>query len=315
MNYKELKLGRHGIPTWDAMIPLILEYLSDGRPVHSKKIAKDVSDSLELPDELRQATYINNPDSIMIEDRVKWGISELFTSGCIERPSRAIYEITTLGKELLKLDKSELTEKKIHSLPDYVSHKKELLERNKRKNIENESVDDESDDNVVEELVTKTELYNNEIATNLLRSIQEAEPTFFEKLVVKLLTKMGYKGNNGTAKVTQPTNDFGIDGIINQDPLGTNTVYLQAKRYKESNVVQRPEIDRFFGALSRIHADRGVFITTSHFSESAIETAKSFSIVLIDGIQLTNLMLQYQVGVQVKQSLELFEIDDDFFDN
>jgi len=317
MDYTKLKIGKHGLPTWDALIPSVLRYLSNGEPVASKKIATDISDSLELPTDLRNATYVNSPNANMIEDRTKWAVSELYTAKVLERPSRAIYKISAVGKDLLKLDDSELTREKIHSMPAYKKHRIELGERNKLTGTATVVVDTDdtnSDVNVVDELVAETDRYNNEVASNLLKMIQESEPTFFENLVVKLLVKMGYKGQNGNAKVTQATNDGGIDGIINQDALGTSTVYIQAKRYKDDNVVQRPAIEGFYGALSRVHADRGVFITTSHFSSSAIETAEGFSIVLIDGIQLTNLMLQYHVGVQVKKTLDLFEIDEDFFE-
>ncbi len=322
MDYRDLKIGKHGLPTWDALIPNVLHYLEDGNAKNSKMIFKDIADSLKLPKDLREATYPNNPRANMIEDRVKWAISELNTGGALERPSRGVYRISSVGKELLNLDDKELTRNKVHSLPAYVNHKNELKERNRIKGVaEKEDAEENSDDSfseemdVIDKLTKQTDKYNNEIAANLLKRIQDAEPAFFENLVVKLLVKMGYKGPNGSSKVTQKTNDGGIDGIINQDPLGTSTVYIQAKRYKDDNVVQRPAIDGFFGALSRVHADRGVFITTSHFSSSAISTAKNFSIVLIDGIQLTNLMLQYQVGVQVKKHLNLFEIDEDFFED
>lgn len=115
--------------------------------------------------------------------------------------------------------------------------------------------------------------------------------------------------------VTPQSHDGGIDGVINQDPLGTSTVYLQAKRYQANNVVQRPNIEQFYGALNRLHADRGVFITTSSFSQQAIQTAKSFSIVLIDGLKLMNLMLQYRVGVEAKHHFDLFTVDEDYFDS
>lgn len=138
--------------------------------------------------------------------------------------------------------------------------------------------------------------------------------SFFEHLVVDLLIKMGYQGVHGSAIVTPSTHDGGIDGVINQDPLGTSTVYVQAKRYQATNVVQRPAIDGFYGALSRVHADRGVFITTSSFSDQAEQTAKTFSIILIDGLKLTDLMLQYKVGVQAKRHYELFTVDEDYFE-
>ncbi len=125
---------------------------------------------------------------------------------------------------------------------------------------------------------------------------------------------MGYKGTNGQSVVTQKSNDGGIDGIINQDPLGLRTVYVQVKRYSEKNVVGSPEINSFFGALRRKQADRGVFITTSSFTNDARDAAKQLNIALVDGEMLTNLMIQYKVGVQVSQTYELYDIDDDFFE-
>ncbi|AKP66933.1 restriction endonuclease [Companilactobacillus ginsenosidimutans] len=312
MNYKDLQIGKHGLPRWDAMIPSVLHYLSNGETVQGRKIAMDIADSLGLPPALRKANYENRQKANMIEDRINWAVSELYTSGSLNRPKRAMYTISKVGLELLKLDDSEITEDKIHSLPEYVKHVQELKQRDKlTKTVE---IQKSEDDSGIDELIRKTTKYNNEVASKLLKMIQESEPTFFERLVIQLLSKMGYKGKNGSSIITPSTNDGGIDGMINQDPLGTNTVYIQAKRYSDGNVVQRPSIEGFYGALSRVHADRGVFITTSHFSKSAEETAKGFSIVLINGIQLTNLMLQYQVGVQIKQELNLFEIDEDFFD-
>lgn len=132
-------------------------------------------------------------------------------------------------------------------------------------------------------------------------------------MMVRLLSNMGYKGTNGQSLVTQRSNDSGIDGIINQDPLGLRTVYVQVKRYSQDNVVGRPVIDEFFGALRRKHTDRGVFITTSSFTEGAKEAAKQLNIALVDGEMLTNLMIQYKVGIQTKQTYELYDIDEDFF--
>lgn len=156
---------------------------------------------------------------------------------------------------------------------------------------------------------------NNEVAIELLDKVRQVDPTFFEELVVKLLVSMGYSGKNGEAKVTNRTNDGGIDGIINQDPLGTSTVYIQAKRYMEGDNVGRPDIQAFYGALAGVNADRGVFITTSSFSKGAQEFAKNQGIVPIDGIKLTELMLHYRVGVEIAKEYKLFRIDNDYFEN
>ncbi|WP_334329333.1 restriction endonuclease [Companilactobacillus sp. HBUAS59699] len=313
-DYRDMKLGKHGLPTWDAMVVVLMNLMADGKEYSGKQIKKMAADAIGLPEELRNTTYDSSNMDNMIENRAGWGLSESYTAGIFDRPKRGVYVITDLGKKLLKgNDTIDVTF--IHNLPKYQEHKNELKERNKRSNIDVNDKDSESFEDISENISETVTGYNNQVATELLRRIQAADPRFFENLVVKLLVAMGYRGPNGTARVTQSTNDGGIDGVINQDALGTNTIYIQAKRYNSDNVVQRPMIDTFFGSLSRIHADRGVFITTSSFSKNAIETAKGFSIVLIDGIQLTELMLQYHVGIQVKDSFELFEIDEDFFEN
>jgi len=310
LDYRQLKLGKHGLPTWDALAPIVLNLVQQKDEWHGKELNVAVADKLGLPDELRSTTYSNHQN--IIEDRSGWAISELSTAGLLRRTRRGYYTISSLGKELAS--KKELVDRDlIHRQPLYEQHERELIERKSRDQavapIDTETI------SVVAQLAQQARTYNAEVATNLLRRIRESEPEFFENLVVKLLASMGYRGPNGSAWVTQRSNDGGIDGVINQDALGTSTVYIQAKRYSEENVVQRPAIDSFFGALSRNHADRGVFITTSKLSKKAVETAKGFSIVLIDGIQLTDLMLQYHVGVQVKQRFEIFEIDKDFFED
>ena len=313
-DYRKMKLGKHGLPTWDTMIPVLIDLASDKKEHVGKELKVKAADSIGLPDELRNATYDSSYMDNMIEDRAEWGLSESYTAGIFERPRRGIYKISELGLQLL--DQLEFIDADfIHKLPKYQEHKKELSERNQRSNIDTNEKVPESFEDISENISDTVTSYNNQVASELLSRIQASDPKFFENLVVKLLVAMGYRGPNGTSKVTQSTNDGGIDGVINQDALGTNTIYIQAKRYSSDNVVQRPMIDAFFGSLSRIHADRGVFITTSSFSKNAIETAKGFSIVLIDGIQLTELMLQYHVGIQVKNSYQLFEIDEDFFEN
>ncbi|MFC6288778.1 restriction endonuclease [Levilactobacillus angrenensis] len=311
MDYHQLKIGKHGLPTWDALGPSVLALVATKSEWHGRKLNVAVADSLQLPAELRQLTYPNQQN--IIEDRVGWAVSEMTTAGLLRRTRRGYYAISKLGQQIAKSGVA-VTRELLHQQPLYIQHERDLAERRQRKQ---DAVVPETDDEAatVDRLTQQVNAYNDEVATSLLQRIREAEPAFFENLVVKLLGAMGYKGPNGSAWVTQLSNDGGIDGVINQDALGTSTVYVQAKRYEEANTVQRPAIDSFYGALSRYHADRGVFITTSSFSTKAVETAKNFSIVLVDGIQLTELMLQYHVGVQVKQQLEIFEIDQDFFED
>jgi len=155
---------------------------------------------------------------------------------------------------------------------------------------------------------------HEEVADELLVRLQGREPGFFEEAVVQLLLAMGYGGASGSGTVTQLSNDGGIDGVIDQDILGLNRVYIQAKRYGENNVAGRPDLQAFVGALSG-KADRGVFITTSRFTDGARVYAEAVPtrIILIDGKRLTSLMIRYGVGVQVRETYEVVEIDEDFF--
>lgn len=154
------------------------------------------------------------------------------------------------------------------------------------------------------------------VANELLSRALALPPLGFEDLVMALLEAMGY-GQSGRVERTRASGDAGIDGIISQDPLGLDRIYVQAKRYETDRVIQRPTIQSFVGALHQAHGDRGVFITTSSFSSGAREAAErdSFNIELIDGARLAKLMLRHQVGVQAEPPVTLFKVDEDFFES
>lgn len=312
IDYKKLKLGKNGIPAWDGLAYPTLLVINDAGTLIRKEIRRRVIKLLYIPEELTQVRYKNGNN--ILADRIDWAYWEMTMAGLLDRPARATYQITKLGKKILKEYGPQLDVRVIHSQKPFLEYKEELEQRNKRDGVEVKTRVIEDTENSSENIAELVTAANNAVATELLARIQQAEPSFFETLVVKLLSAMGYQGDDGTAIITQSSGDSGIDGIINQAPLGTSTVYIQAKRYKKGNTVARPEIDGFYGALAGRNASRGVFITTSKFTSGAQEQAKKFSIVLIDGIKLTKLMLKYRVGVQVKASFDLFEVDDDFFE-
>ena len=157
---------------------------------------------------------------------------------------------------------------------------------------------------------------NDDLSADLLQRVLDMSPTFFEKLVIDLLLNMGYGGRNKEmAKVTPTSHDNGVDGIIPEDALGLDKIYIQAKRYKDSPV-GKPEIQQFVGALEEQKATKGVFITTSKFTNGAIETANKASkkIVLIDGKSLADYMIEYNVGVSEKKVYEVKKLDSDYFE-
>lgn len=315
-NWKNLKTSKDGMPTYDSFYPYILKVLEDGKEKNKATIIKEVAIFLRVPEEIINIKYPNYPTSQgVFFSRLSFTLSDLYKAAAIERPRRAVYRITEKGLNLLATYGDGLTKDILKEQKEFKKYEAELKTRNEKDQIpesietEEEPVDERLQ---IEELVKKV---NNEVATELLDKIRSTNPYFFEKLVLDLLEKMGYGGTSGSSMVTNKSNDGGIDGIINQDPLGTNTVYVQAKRYKESNIIQRPAIQGFYGALAGINADRGVFITTSSFSKNAIAYAKRQSIVLVDGIQLTDMMLKYKVGIESHRVIELLKIDDDYFED
>lgn len=313
INYKQLKIGKHGLPTYDSLMPLVLMVLKDsGTAKSTKDIFKSITFLLDIPTELTSLTYQNSTDNIF-KDRVYWAISEANITGMITRISRGVYKINDIGLQLLEKYGLKLDSKITHTLDAYVEYKANLkkVKAGSDSINQNEQITNASD--IVENISSSASDYNSEIQTQLLNKVKKEDPSFFELLVSDLLSKMGYKGKNGSAVVTQKSHDGGVDGIINQDALGTSTVYIQAKRYDGHNV-QSPEIKTFFGTLESKHANRGVFITTSDFSKEALNLANIFSIVTINGIELTKLMIKYKVGIEVKKSFELYGIDEDYFD-
>ncbi|EAA0034287.1 restriction endonuclease [Listeria monocytogenes] len=312
-DWTKLKQSANGLPTFDSIIPYILEVLKNDEEATIHTIRNRVYKHLNIPEDIKLVTYPETNDFILA-NRFSFALSELYKAGALCRPKRGIYQITTSGKQLLKINGDKLTKKMLEEEPDYINYIKELAIRNQRKGISTSVSEDIEKENPKKEVGSIIDNMNNEVSIELLDKIRNSDPYFFEQLVVDLLSRMGYSGEGGSAKVTSRSNDGGIDGIINQDPLGTSAVYLQAKRYKEDNRINRSDIQSFYGALASVRADRGVFITTSSYTSGAKEFAVNQGIVLIDGIQLTELMLKYKVGVEAENQYTIFRIDNDYFE-
>lgn len=313
-DYKKLKASADSVPRYESLIPYVLEILKDKQAVHKKIIQDKVIDFLSIPEEIVGVKYVDYPDEdgILI-NRFSFALSDLFKSNAVERPKRGVYQITESGISLLNEHGDKLNKAILEKQEPYIKYMTELKLRNEKSGVSISESEETEEQNLkdVEKLVTSMK---NMVAIELLEKVRNGDPIFFEKLVVKLLVAMGYSGKNGNSHVTKPTNDGGIDGIINQDPLGTSTVYIQAKRYAEDNKVGRSAIQSFYGALAAVHADRGVFITTSDYSKGAKEFAKNQGIVLINGIELTDLMIQYGVGVEPISEFKVYRIDNDYFE-
>lgn len=245
-------------------------------------------------------------------------------ANAITLPARARFQITDFGRDLLARYPSGLTEKQL--LGEIAGTEAALTWRGRnpgRKAGDEVSADKqsvlpeaESELDPVEQVETGVSRNNEFVAGELLTRLNDYEPVFFEQAVLDLLMAMGYGGTQGKATRTQLSNDGGIDGIIDQDALGLSRIYVQAKRYALDKSIGRPAIQGFVGALQGAQADRGVFLTTATFSDKAQEYADAVSsrVVLIDGDRLAKLMIRYGVGVQVKRTVALAEVDEDYFE-
>lgn len=304
------------MPNWEGFMIPTLRVMSDGVVRHWREFQPMTADEVGLSDEQRREMLPSGSQE-KYKNRIGWGVSFLTNVGALTRPKRGHYQITDAGKQLIELFPSGAKEREIKALgADPSSPIREYVATTDRRTAEPATIAParESSMTPTEQVQSGIERIHDEIAVELLQRLQDKDPGFFEQAVVDLLLAMGYGGTTGAGSVTQISNDNGIDGVIDQDILGVNRVYIQAKRYKDENSVGRPELQAFVGALSG-KADSGVFITTSHFSDGACAYAEKVPtrIILIDGARLTGLMIRFGVGVQVKETYKVVEIDEDFF--
>lgn len=240
----------------------------------------------------------------MILNRIGWGKAYLKVGKFIQQPERAMIKITEKGKKIL--EKGTFTLKDLQKDSDYIAHQ-ETKKIEKKLLVEEITVDNASPQDLIDSGFSTIE---TQVKNELLDKLKEIDPYYFEKVILILLKKMGY----GDFIETGKSADGGIDGIINEDKLGLEKIYTQAKRYNE-NKVREKDIRNFIGAMSG-DTSKGVFITTSTFDDSAVKKAREahHTIILIDGIKLVDLMHQYGVGVQVRNTYEVKEVDEDFFE-
>jgi restriction system protein len=251
-------------------------------------------------------------------NRVGWAATYLKKAGLLEPTRRGYYQITIRGRELLAKNLTLINVKLLEKYPEFIEFKKLRGTRSKNgeRNVETKSTPDISTVTPSEALEAAYENLRDELAEELLAKLKKTSPSFFERVVVELLVKMGYGGSRSDAgKAIGKSGDGGIDGIIKEDKLGLDVVYIQAKRW-DNTPVGRPDVMQFAGALQAQRANKGIFITTSRFTEEARSYVSQIGskIVLIDGEQLTNLMIDNDVGVSIISLYPVKKIDSDYFD-
>jgi restriction system protein len=297
------------VPGFQYFMTPFLKVLQDGSTKHIRTIIDEVINLEKITPE-QCAIKLASQNETQVVNRIAWVRTYLYKSGLIHQVSRGNYNITDDGlKALRKPDRIDI--KYLKTLETY---QKWITSFSKTKE---EQIDAEETDTrtPTERLESAFSTLIEEVAVELLDKVKKSTPAFFEKLVVDLLLAMGYGGfDTANGEITKYSGDGGIDGIIKEDKLGLDKIYIQAKRWENSVPVSA--VRDFAGSLLSKKARKGVFITTSSFPSSAYEYVRSIdpTIILIDGDQLTKMMLEYNVGVSTSQKYELKRLDNDYFE-
>jgi len=299
------------VPDFQTLMLPLLQLAADGHDYRFRDVVERLADEFSLTPEERSELLPSGQQSIF-SNRVGWASTYLKQAGVLEAPRRGLLRITARGLDLLKERPRKIDVAFLERFPEFVEFRGKRRHRNPIAQPKIATVP--STDTPEDALSSAYRSLRAELEAQLLEEIGRASPAFFEQLVVDLLVKMGYGGSRQDAgRAVGRTGDGGIDGIINEDRLGLDVIYIQAKRWEST--VGRPEIQKFAGALQGHRARKGVFITTSAFSREALEYAGVIEsrIILIDGDQLAKLMVDHGVGVSTVGSYEVKRVDSDYF--
>ena len=299
------------IPKYYEIYYYFLKHLSDGKSHTIREIKEYVANEFSLTDEERRELLPSGKQA-MFDNRLGWTRTYLTKAGLINSPARGVFTITLQGQQLLDKKLSVINDDVLMQYDSFKEFKNPEL----RNHVPSAQPVPEQDESPQDQLDNAFRLINETLADDLLSEILKQPPEYFESLVVKLLQKMGYGGSlPSSGTVVGKSGDGGIDGIIKEDKLGFNLIYIQAKRYAVDRTVGRPDLQSFVGALAEKKRSKGLFITTSQFSKEAIRYAENQQVILIDGVTLTKLMIEYNLGVSIESTYEIKRIDTDFFNN
>jgi len=293
------------IPEFKQFILPVLKYLGDGKSHTIKECTSNIQQVFSLSNEDMEQMLPSGSEG-MVRNRTNWALTYLKKAGLAYSEKRGIFQITKSGIELLKNPPNPITPK---YLAEHYPSFKDFATSNPTPASQPITTIELTP---IDELDSAFKKVNSQLADDLLNQVLLMPPKAFELLVVRLLEAMGY----GDGTITQYTNDDGIDGVINEDKLGLDKIFLQAKRWKTDETVGAPEVQKFIGAIISHGGTKGVFVTTSKFSKKAYElSTASIKFILIDGQRLANLMIQYNLGVSTSQVYAIKKVDTDFFND
>ena len=301
------------IPDYQTLMRPVLERASSGE-VRISDVVEQLADKFRLTTEER-AALLPSGKQTTFANRVHWAKSYLKQAGLVEITRRGQFKITDRGRTALADKTANINSSYLEQFEDFQSF---------RGRVHDGEIDTPKTTDLPEPSSTPDEALRrahsaitSALTADLLDRVQKVPPAFFERLIVDLLLAMGYGGTSEEAgRALGQSRDDGVDGVIDQDPLGVDQIYVQAKRYSDGNNIGPGAMRDFFGALSLKKAQKGIFVTTSAFSPAAAQTARDLGsrIVLIDGLQLAKLMIRYNVGCRDEEVLHLKKIDEDFFE-
>ena len=290
------------IPKYPAFYPYILRHTDKPRTL--AELFETIVSEMKISEEDLAVRLPSGEQKA--RNRMRWAIHFLSRAGLVEKPSRGVVAITQRGKNVREEYGSNINNDILEQFDEF-----SVFLGKKSGDSGGKSTDDHQELTPTDEIEDATDRLRMEIKAGLLKSIMDRNPSFFEKLVVQLLKKMGYGSKGDFAAAVGKPWDEGIDGIIHEDKLGLDVIYIQAKQWE--NQVGRPEVDKFIGVLTRKKISKGVLITASVFSQPAKDCADEQRIRCIDKEELVDLMIDYEVGVKVTSRFNVYDIDENFF--
>ncbi len=299
------------IPDFQSLMRPLLDCASDGKEHALREVIERLAVHFGLTDAERKQLLPSGNQEVFV-NRVAWAKTHLKMAGLLDSPKRGYSSITPLGLNVLADFPERIDLKVLRQQPGYLEARGGTKSETQNKTSPQ---DVEASQTPEEQIELASLALRSSLGSEILSKLRVSSPSFFENLVVELLVAMGYGGTRKDAgQAIGRSGDEGIDGIIKEDRLGLDTIYIQAKRWLQT--VGRPEIQKFAGALQGFRAKKGIFITTSDFSREAIEYASRIEsrIVLIDGEMLWNLMIDFGIGVSKTATYEIKKIDNDYFD-
>jgi restriction system protein len=299
------------VPDYQSLMAPVLRALADGQEQPNSQLRETLAGQLDLNDEdLRAIIPSGSP---LFASRVHWAVTYLYHAGLLSRPRRGVVQITQRGREVLVKHPDRVDLTVLSQFEEFV----EFRSPSRGASGPDDGVPGSAEATPRETVSAAVEEANAAVAAEVLDRVRGREPAFLEHLVLEVLTAMGYGGVAGAAEHLGRVGDEGLDGVIRQDALGLDRIYVQAKRYRAEQSVGRPEIQAFVGALQGTQADRGIFITTSRFTADAATYAERVParVVLIDGRMLAELMVKHNIGVQDQETYVIKRIDEDFFED